>query len=70
MSMARSTIQEEKKHINKSVESFLEALLLSEIVSLQLLVKECGAREVAGICELLKRSVNKMQVNQNSYIVT
>ncbi|CAG8597569.1 1929_t:CDS:2 [Rhizophagus irregularis] len=44
-SMTRSAIQEEKKHISKSVESFLEALLLSEIVSLRLLVKECGARE-------------------------
>ncbi|CAG8501109.1 8131_t:CDS:2 [Acaulospora morrowiae] len=47
MIMARSAIQEEKKHISKSVESFLEALLLSEIVSLRLLAKECGARGVA-----------------------
>ncbi|CAG8631737.1 8170_t:CDS:10, partial [Funneliformis caledonium] len=31
MSMARSAIQEEKKHISKLVESFLEALLLSKI---------------------------------------
>ncbi|CAI2192131.1 5576_t:CDS:2, partial [Funneliformis geosporum] len=43
MSMTRSAIQEKKKHISKSVESFLEALLLSDIVSLQLLAKECSA---------------------------
>ncbi|CAG8664011.1 7194_t:CDS:2, partial [Paraglomus brasilianum] len=61
MSMTRSAIQEEKKNISKSAESFLEALLLSEIVSLQLLAKECGARGVAGILDLLQKSADKMQ---------
>ncbi|CAB4396799.1 unnamed protein product [Rhizophagus irregularis] len=38
-----------------------EALLLSEIVSLQLLAKECDAREIAGVCDLLQRSSDKIQ---------
>ncbi|CAG8681757.1 43527_t:CDS:2 [Gigaspora margarita] len=43
--ITRSAIQEEKKHISKLVKSFLEALLLSEIVSLRLLAKECNIQE-------------------------
>ncbi|CAG8636425.1 2447_t:CDS:10, partial [Ambispora leptoticha] len=61
MGMIKSAIQEEKKHISKSVESFLEALLLSDIVSLRLLAKECGARGVAGVCDLLQKSADRMQ---------
>ncbi|CAG8703326.1 14146_t:CDS:2, partial [Acaulospora morrowiae] len=40
MNMTQNAIQEENEKISKSAESFLEALLLSEIVSLQLLAKE------------------------------
>ncbi|CAI2164056.1 19736_t:CDS:2 [Funneliformis geosporum] len=69
MSMTRSAIQEEREYISKSAESFLEALLLSEIISLQLLAKECGARGVAGIHDLLQKSADKMQDAEDRKIV-
>ncbi|CAG8710083.1 9928_t:CDS:10 [Cetraspora pellucida] len=43
------------------VNRLMKALLLSEIVSLQLLAKECGARGIVGVHDLLQRFVNKMQ---------
>ena len=46
INMMKSAIQEESEKLSKSAESLIEALLLSEIVSLQLLAKECGARGV------------------------
>ncbi|CAG8723575.1 2213_t:CDS:1, partial [Funneliformis mosseae] len=60
-SFARSAIQEEKKHISKLVESFLEALLLSKIVSLRFFANECDMRGVASICNLLQKSSDNMQ---------
>ncbi|RHZ54951.1 hypothetical protein Glove_421g119 [Diversispora epigaea] len=41
--MTESAIQEESEKISKSAISLLEALLLSEIVSIKLLTKECGS---------------------------
>ncbi|CAG8739367.1 31007_t:CDS:10, partial [Racocetra persica] len=69
MNMTQNAIQEENEKISKSAKSLLEALLLSEIVSLQLLAKECGARGVVGIRDLLQRSAGKMQdVNDKKII--
>ncbi|EXX66181.1 hypothetical protein RirG_126270 [Rhizophagus irregularis DAOM 197198w] len=61
MNMMKSTIREESEKLSKSAKSLIEALLLSEIVSLQLLAKECGARGIAGVCDLLQRSSDKIQ---------
>ncbi|CAG8534686.1 10915_t:CDS:2 [Acaulospora morrowiae] len=61
MNITQNAIQEENEKISKSAKSLLEALLLSEIVSLQLLAKECGARGVVGVLDLLQRSADKMQ---------
>ncbi|CAG8698856.1 22613_t:CDS:10, partial [Dentiscutata erythropus] len=61
INITQNAIQEENEKISKSAKSPLEALLLSEIVSLQLLAKECGARGVVGIRDLLQRSAGKMQ---------
>jgi hypothetical protein len=53
--------------ISKSTKSLLEALLHSNICSLQLLAKECGAHGVSGICALLKKEADgKVQVNNVS----
>ncbi|CAG8559466.1 17256_t:CDS:10, partial [Dentiscutata heterogama] len=69
MNMTQNAIQEENEKISKSAKSLLEALLLSEIVSLQLLAKECGARGVVGVCDLLQRSAGKMQDVDNKKII-
>ncbi|CAB4445292.1 unnamed protein product [Rhizophagus irregularis] len=61
MNMMKSTIREESEKLSKSAKSLIEALLLSEIVSLQLLAKECGARGITGVCDLLQRSSDKIQ---------
>ncbi|CAJ0648360.1 12812_t:CDS:10 [Entrophospora sp. SA101] len=69
MNITESAIQEESEKISKSAKSLLEALLLSEIVSLQFLAKECGARGIVGVRDLLQRFANKMQdVNDKKII--
>ncbi|CAG8616354.1 6918_t:CDS:10, partial [Diversispora eburnea] len=61
MDKLKDTIKEEKAKINKSVESFLEALSLSDIISIHHLAKECGARGVFGVRNLLQKSSEEMQ---------
>lgn len=70
MNITESAIQEESEKISKSAKSLLEALLLSEIVSLQFLAKECGARGIVGVRDLLQRFANKMQVNKINYVLS
>lgn len=70
LSMTESAIQEESEKISKSAITLLEALLLSEIVSIQLLAKECGARGVVGVRDLLQKSADKMQVNKINYVLS
>ncbi len=70
MNMMKSTIREESEKLSKSAKSLIEALLLSEIVSLQLLAKECGARGITGVCDLLQRSSDKIQVNKVFYVLS
>ncbi|CAG8609395.1 5964_t:CDS:10, partial [Ambispora gerdemannii] len=68
MDTLKEVIKEEKEKINKSVESFLEALLLSDIISIHHLAKECGARGVSGLCNLLQKSAEEMQDNDKKNI--
>ncbi|CAG8776957.1 13040_t:CDS:2, partial [Gigaspora rosea] len=44
----KGAIKEEKGKISKSTESFLEALVLSDLISIRHLSKECGAYGVSG----------------------
>ncbi|CAG8743856.1 6792_t:CDS:10, partial [Gigaspora margarita] len=69
MNMTQNAILEENAKISESAKSLLDALLLSDIVSLQLLAKECGARGVVGVRDLLQRSACKMQDVDNQKII-
>jgi len=55
--------QRGKENISKSAESFLKALLLSDFTSIRFLAKERGARGITGLCDLLRESAEKIQVN-------
>ncbi|CAB4418926.1 unnamed protein product [Rhizophagus irregularis] len=59
--MIKNIVLEEKGKISKSANSFFEILLLCDTVNLQLLAKEYGARGVAGICNLFKRTVDEIE---------
>ncbi|CAH1768473.1 11458_t:CDS:1, partial [Entrophospora sp. SA101] len=63
MGIVRAVIKEEKENISKSAESFLKALLLSDLTSIRLIAKECGARGIVGLCNILRASAETMQVN-------
>ncbi|CAG8518814.1 4735_t:CDS:2, partial [Gigaspora rosea] len=60
----KGAINEEKEKISKSAESFIEALLLSDIISIYQLSKVFGTYGVSGLCNLLQKSAEEMQDNE------
>ncbi|RIB16673.1 hypothetical protein C2G38_2189290 [Gigaspora rosea] len=60
----KGAIKEEKGKISKSTESFLEALVLSDLISIRHLSKECGAYGVSGLYYLLRKSAENMKDNE------
>ena len=64
MEIARAVIKEGKENISKSAESFLKALLLSDFTGIRLIIaKDRRARGITGLCDLLRESAEKIQVN-------
>ncbi|RIB07317.1 hypothetical protein C2G38_2214782 [Gigaspora rosea] len=64
----KGAINEEKEKISKSAESFIEALLLSDIISIYQLSKVFGTYGVSGLCNLLQKSAEEMQDGEKKII--